>query len=127
MIPGDRMVINAVAVAFQILTNIVTLNSRMTVGGDVGLVVEGCAFDIYKDRVEFVGVGGEPRGVRGWGGFAAECAHVISGPTEDDHLWNCFVAGALCLVDAFSSLREIVGIAYAVGYRSSNAFSSLRD
>jgi hypothetical protein len=85
------VIFNAIAVRLQIPTDIVPPDRWMTVRSNIRLVVTGCTFNVHEDGVEFEGVGGEPGCVRGREGFAAECTHIVSGPTEDDHLWDCFV------------------------------------
>lgn len=93
MVPRDFVIVYTVAVGLQILSDIVTVDRRMVVRRDIGLVVTGGAFDVHEDRVEFIGVGGEPGGVLGGRDrFTAERTHVVGSPTEDDHLWDCFVA-----------------------------------
>ncbi len=82
--------VQAKAVLFQIVADILALEGGVFAYTDVGDVGKGCAFNVCEDRIEIVGIDCEPDRVGGRQGFAAKCAHKIGSPTEDDHLWDCF-------------------------------------
>jgi hypothetical protein len=124
VVPRDSMMIHAVAVGFQVLADIGASESRVFVRTDVGVVRTCSVFDIIENRIEVVGIGCEPGRILGRKCFTAERTHIISGPTEDDHLWDCFLENGFrfgCSANGWagyatplSFCERFVGIAHAI-------------